>query len=927
MKKTLLVILATLLLFTAACSGGGGGTDPSYTKTDVGLIPAGNPIDDTFHADTDTANHGTVSSESIIETENGFYMLAGSFLMFTDRETLTTIPVCAKPNCRHNQESDTAKRRDCNAYFEESGFCSNLFLYKGDIYVLYGTAISTASHPMALARITPDGSVREPVLTTSFNWPTETMIHRGRFYVIDQRNSEYDSSYELLSYSLDNPHEEPVSHYQQKFAPTTSALVEHLTAYGTRLYFKSFVEAESDFARLHIMDLTTQEWRTAQLPEDMELKGFVIANNTILANIAKPLWNTVEDVSEREEYIYRLALDGTSPENLGRCPTTRLYADDEYIYISDPMPYIPQDIPNRTELMFEFRANQGITVYDHEMNRIDRFDSSGYIDNTDLLSILDLYPLPSGTLILESMLRTGDHVFFHFDRAALGSGELTMQETFRYVWMEYGPNYQAPKETSSTTTTATTTAATAPVNKPDDAEDSIDLTVTASVPADLAPVTLDLIPEGYPTDGAYHAETDDPYLTRGTVLYLEENNCLYSIEGEYLLYTDMDTREPLPLCSREGCMHNEAKTAADKQQCEAYIPSGFLQSLYFHNGRIYLSYGTKSRDAFMLISMNPDGSDRREELHLEANGQSATSSEPYSYCLHRGQFYYIWNERDEAGYCTSTLWAYALDEPDAEPVLLYQAQNSILNNVPLTQLTLYANRLYMQEYVQTLAEKPYSSEEFSTTLVASYSVQLMLDLNTGEWTVLTPPEGMTAEGLKIADGKLLTHYVSLEVPEIALEQIKNPDGGLYTDFRLLYSQEITHQQAADELTPTVIDNAVWNYTFDGTYYYLTDGNSLSPRESVLHIYDRDFNSVGELALADVYGRNYSVNGKVVTADVVSGYCILSALNSEKVLLMVHEGLRSTSRTVYYTLEYADIAVGTIEPQELFQYTRGTFRAL
>jgi len=129
MKKPMLVILTAMLLFTTACSD----------SDKFQLLSDKYPQDNTFHPEYDCPYYleTTNADNQIAQTENGFYFLIGSFLMYADSEQMNPIPVCPKPNCRHNEETDSAKRQMCEAYFEQILGCSGVFYYNDDVYVLH----------------------------------------------------------------------------------------------------------------------------------------------------------------------------------------------------------------------------------------------------------------------------------------------------------------------------------------------------------------------------------------------------------------------------------------------------------------------------------------------------------------------------------------------------------------------------------------------------------------------------------------------------------------------------------------------------------------------------------------------------------------------------------------------------------------------
>ena len=113
MKKTLLMLMTALLLFTAACSGGGGAI--VY------------PTDNTYHPETDDPYFNTHNQHlrDVVTAEKGYYFLIENTLLYADADTMEPIQVCSKPNCTHNEETESDKlaqsREICEAYFPDKG--------------------------------------------------------------------------------------------------------------------------------------------------------------------------------------------------------------------------------------------------------------------------------------------------------------------------------------------------------------------------------------------------------------------------------------------------------------------------------------------------------------------------------------------------------------------------------------------------------------------------------------------------------------------------------------------------------------------------------------------------------------------------------------------------------------------------------------
>ena len=73
-----------------------------------------------------------VGSHNFARAENGYYFMAdnGKSLMYFDASTKDVIPVCAKPDCKHDDY-------DCNSYLGKGEhLLFSVYYYNGYVYVL-----------------------------------------------------------------------------------------------------------------------------------------------------------------------------------------------------------------------------------------------------------------------------------------------------------------------------------------------------------------------------------------------------------------------------------------------------------------------------------------------------------------------------------------------------------------------------------------------------------------------------------------------------------------------------------------------------------------------------------------------------------------------------------------------------------------------
>ncbi|MCI6908602.1 MAG: hypothetical protein MR832_05550 [Clostridiales bacterium] len=203
------------------------------------------PSDDVSHEDVD--HPYTMDSHPsmlpITDTGDSYCFRVPSLLMVMPKETMEAMPLCAKPNCLHERETDAEKYRLCGAYFEASNARLYTFRHGGSLYVLQsavqdaGRGETTRTRETALVRVTEDGAKRETVLVLGGELSvTAAILHRGTLYVAAgayDENMTYQTA--LTAYSIDRPSEKPRVLYR---AEGKDEAITLLTAYGSRVYFK-----------------------------------------------------------------------------------------------------------------------------------------------------------------------------------------------------------------------------------------------------------------------------------------------------------------------------------------------------------------------------------------------------------------------------------------------------------------------------------------------------------------------------------------------------------------------------------------------------------------------------------------------------------------------------------------------------------------
>lgn len=118
--------------------------------------------------------------------EKGYYVRLDEFIYFCDFDKGTLTPVCNRPDCLHDKETDETKKTECIAYLPWGCKGEGIQYYDGKLYANtyvheFSKEEGTEFVGDQLVCISPDGSSRETLdykLRECYNF----MLHRGSIY-------------------------------------------------------------------------------------------------------------------------------------------------------------------------------------------------------------------------------------------------------------------------------------------------------------------------------------------------------------------------------------------------------------------------------------------------------------------------------------------------------------------------------------------------------------------------------------------------------------------------------------------------------------------------------------------------------------------------------------------------------------------------
>ena len=205
---------------------------------------------------------------NVQESDKGCYLYHGGFVYAFSRETNSIKPLCAKANCLHDQETDSERLSQCNAYLnwqEEPDDTAevSLMAYRNSVYVCYRNSDPEKKDSVyyTLYRIDGDGTSKELVFGTHEN-VVLPLIHRGYLYYLSQtiESSSTGVSSELcvkrLNITKKNAKTETIF---GPFEQTEAFTYGYFKAFGNNVMFEFDYKNEGGVAVLQKYDIKKKE--------------------------------------------------------------------------------------------------------------------------------------------------------------------------------------------------------------------------------------------------------------------------------------------------------------------------------------------------------------------------------------------------------------------------------------------------------------------------------------------------------------------------------------------------------------------------------------------------------------------------------------------------------------------------------------------
>ena len=266
--------------------------------------------------DWNAAYYNNSYEKFVTESELGYYIAVNNYLYFVEKEPLTPILLCNKPNCMHKDSS-------CQAIFQQGQ--AQIVYYDGMIYGIDDTGIfSKGNRTYNLMEITADGENRDKkaVIETDGN---NFLIHRNQIFTtyIDE-----DDHGVITAFDLETGKQESI--YRSEW---NMSQIMDLYAYEDRLYFSEtgVDDNETYIAALDCTDLSTGETVENLLqnsPEIEDSEAYVVGISD------EKLYIRISSMDTMKSDIYVCDLDGTDAKYITQMSLGQTVMDDENIYLA-----------------------------------------------------------------------------------------------------------------------------------------------------------------------------------------------------------------------------------------------------------------------------------------------------------------------------------------------------------------------------------------------------------------------------------------------------------------------------------------------------------------------------------------------------------------------------------------------------------------
>ena len=359
-----------------------------------------------YETDCQYSYYSNVGIWKVVQSDGkGQYVFRNNYIYYYNTKEKTLTPLCNKPNCLHDMETDKERLDDCNAYAPTAKIGTNYFIQYYDGYVYYFSASNNDDNVTnSLYRVKNDGSKKDKIFTTNDEMPVITwLLHRGYLYYATQTysyggNETYTKcmlkSVELSSnmseknakviFESDEEHDvlslSQLKAYKNYLCYSLTANQKGSETTTTESWFKQL------YLPMYIYNIETGENREIPVPEGYSDTTFIgrvmFLKDKMLVSLADNAADMKNDMYNLEYKlpIYSMNYDLTDQkiwlDGVEQGKWVQTY--DDYVIISDAYiqfyPYVyPDKVSNSDLLPDQSELCTNVEIYSSDAKRISYF--------------------------------------------------------------------------------------------------------------------------------------------------------------------------------------------------------------------------------------------------------------------------------------------------------------------------------------------------------------------------------------------------------------------------------------------------------------------------------------------------------------------------------------------------------------------------
>lgn len=259
----------------------------------------------------------------ITQSEDGYYFCSGpslSYLYFYDNKTGLSVPLCNKPNCLHENETDVYKIADCDAFIYNAKY---LKYYMNDLYFLSVEEDEKKEFRESIYKVSKDGTSHRRIYISK-EMISNFQIHRGSIFfsasdapILRGIGENNISTYKLFQFELNKLGASPVLIAEES---GVNADIGDIICYGNNIYYE------------------TQHQQDTKTLYSVSKYNILTKDKKVIVEDCFPQFTIFNDklIFIRNKQVYYSDLNGENPKKFSDT-LGMFYSNSNYLFIDNMM--------------------------------------------------------------------------------------------------------------------------------------------------------------------------------------------------------------------------------------------------------------------------------------------------------------------------------------------------------------------------------------------------------------------------------------------------------------------------------------------------------------------------------------------------------------------------------------------------------------